>query len=205
MIQNKEKLKTKLSPGKRQTHGGYSFLRTEGLPVKRRHIESYLTAARQGMVNDLAKSEEDLSTGQIILIDRIISMLGVVRCIEEHVRDHTVMKGEELSPSLKSSYLSYNNSIRLNLQVLGIERRLAKGETALDDYVAQIGRESEELKQRVKVQADKVIGIEGFASAQQISKALATGEPQVSTILLELGYEELEEGKFFRRGTLVVD
>lgn len=151
MNQNKEKLKIKLSPGKRRTFGGYSFLRTENLPVKRRHIESYLTAARQGMVNDLAKSEEDLSTGQIILIDRVISMLGVVRCLEEYIREHTVMKGEELSPSLKSSYLSYNNSIRLNLQTLGIERKVANGKTALEDYITEISGKSEEEKQKAKI------------------------------------------------------
>ncbi len=123
MNQNKEKLKTKLSPGKRQTHGGYSILRTEGFPAKRRKIESYLMAARQGMINDLSKSEADLSTAQIILINQTIGLLGVTRCIEEYIRSNTVMKGEEISPSLKSSYLSYNNSIRLNLQALGIEKK----------------------------------------------------------------------------------
>lgn len=151
MNQNKEKLKIKLSPGKRRTFGGYSFLRTENLPVKRRHIESYLTAARQGMINDLGKGEENLSTGQIILIDRVVSMLGVTRCIEEFVREHAVMKGEELSPSLKSSYLAYNNSIRLNLQTLGIKRKVANGKTALEDYISQINKEDEESKQKIKI------------------------------------------------------
>jgi len=151
MNQNKEKLKTKLSPGKRRTHGGYSFLRTEAFPAKRRHIESYLTAARQGMINDLAETEGDLSTGQIIIIDRIISMLGVTRCIEEYVRENAVMKGEELSPSLKSSYLSYNNSIRLNLVALGIKRKVVTGKTALDNYLTEISGKSEEAKQKAKV------------------------------------------------------
>ena len=151
MNQNKEKLKIKLSPGKRRTFGGYSFLRTENLPVKRRHIESYLTAARQGMISDLGKSEQDLSTSQIILIDRVISMLGVTRCIEEHVRQNSVMKDEDLSPSLKSSYLSYNNSIRLNLVALGIKRKVVTGKTALDNYLTEISGKSEEAKQKAKV------------------------------------------------------
>jgi len=151
MSQNKEKLKIKLSPGKRQTHGGYSFLRTEGLPVTRRHIENFLTAARLGLINDLAGSEQDLSTGQIILIDRIISMLGVVRCIEEYIRENTILKGEDLSPSLKSSYLAYNNSIRLNLQALGIKSKKAEGIMELGKYVEEKYGKSEEAKQKVKV------------------------------------------------------
>jgi len=149
MNQNNDKLKIKLSPGKRRTHGGYSFLRTEGLPVKRRQIEIYLTAARRGMIDDLAKSEEDLSTAQVIIIDRTTCMLGVIRCIEEHVRNG-VMKGENLSPSLKDSYLAYNNSIRLNLQSLGIKRKISTGKTALEDYVLKISQEDKEAKQEVK-------------------------------------------------------
>jgi len=148
MSQNKEKLKIKLNPGKRRSYGGYSILRTEGFPTKRRQIEKYLTAARQGMINDLAGSEQDLSTAQIILINQTIGLLGVIRAIEEYIRSNTVMKGEEISPSLKSSYLSYNNSIRLNLQALGIEKKVT-GRTSLEDYISEITKENE--KQEVKV------------------------------------------------------
>ena len=148
MNQNKEKLKTKLSPGKRRTFGGYSFLTTKDLPVKRRHIESFLTAAREGMIHDLAESEADLSTAQIILIDRVVSMLGVTRCLEEFVREHSVMQGQNLSPSLKASYLSYNNSIRLNLQALGIEKKVT-GRTSLEDYIGEITKENKEKEVKV--------------------------------------------------------
>ena len=148
MSQNKEKLKIKLNPGKRRSYGGYSILRTEGFPAKRRKIESYLTAARQGMINDLAGSEQDLSTAQVILINQTIGLLGVTRCIEEYIRSNTVMKGEEISPSLKSSYLSYNNSIRLNLQALGIEKKVT-GRTSLEDYISEITKENKEKEVKV--------------------------------------------------------
>ena len=115
-----EKLEAKLPRGgQRQTHGGYSFLVHGRLPEHRTYIRRYLTACRQGLINDLG-GEENLSTAQAILIDRIISKLGCVRCIEEHTREGSVMVNQELAPALKSSYLAFSNSIRLDLQALGI-------------------------------------------------------------------------------------
>jgi len=47
-------------------------------------------AVRQGLIQDLGPSENDLSTAQIVLIDRVTTKLGVIRCIEEHVRENSV-------------------------------------------------------------------------------------------------------------------
>jgi len=105
------------------THGGYSFLATGQLPEHRVYILRYLSAARQGLIEDIGGQEKDLSTAQLILIDRIISKLGIIRCIEEHVRENSIMEGNDLAPALKSSYISYNNSVRLTLQLLGLERK----------------------------------------------------------------------------------
>ena len=49
-----------------------------------------------------------------------------MRVIEEHIRENEVMEGSEVAPCLKSSYLAYNNSIRLDLQALGLESRTAE-------------------------------------------------------------------------------
>lgn len=117
-----EKLEAKLPRGGQcQTHGGYSFLVHGRLPEHRTYIRRYLTACRQGLINDMG-GEENLSTAQAILIDRIISKLGCIRCIEEHTREGSVMVGQELAPALKCSYLAFSNSIRLDLQALGIDR-----------------------------------------------------------------------------------
>lgn len=75
------------------------------------------------MIQDLGPSEQDLTAAQIILIDRVVTKLGVVRCIEEHIRETSVMDGEKLAPSLRESYLAYNNSIRLDLDKLGINKK----------------------------------------------------------------------------------
>jgi len=117
------KLTTKLEPGRKKRHGGYTYLSTGRLPEHRKHIEKYLTAARENLIKDLGPTEEELTTAQIIIIDRIVSKLGIVRCIEEHIRENSVMRGQELAPSLKTSYLAYNNSIRLDLQALGLDKR----------------------------------------------------------------------------------
>jgi hypothetical protein len=106
-----------------RSHGGYSFLTKGELPENRPQILKYLMAARQGLVRDLGPTENDLTTAQIILIDRVTTKLGVIRCVEEHIRERAVMRGDELAPCLKASYLAYNNSLRLDLQALGIARR----------------------------------------------------------------------------------
>jgi len=106
-----------------RSHGGYSFLTKGELPENRAYILKYLMAAREGLVRDLCPTENDLSAAQIILIDRVTTKLGIVRCIEEHIRERSVMVGEDLAPSLRASYLAYNNSIRLDLQALGLNKK----------------------------------------------------------------------------------
>ena len=123
MSEKSRKKKGKARLGRPPKHGGYSLLVRGELPENRKHIKQYLTVSRENLIIDLGPTEEDLTTAQIILIDRVVTKLGVIRCIEEHIRENSVMVGHNLAPSLKASYLAYNNSIRLDLQVLGIEER----------------------------------------------------------------------------------
>jgi len=121
----KDKLSASLPPGRRSAHGGYTYLTQGRLPAHRKYIEAYLTACREGLISDIGGTEAELSTSQIILIDRAIGILGVLRCIEEHVRDKaSVMAGEELTSCLRASYLGYNNTLRLTLNILGIDKRM---------------------------------------------------------------------------------
>lgn len=110
--------------GKRRIiHGGYSFITKGELPENRAHILKYLMAVREGLVRDLGPMENDLSTAQIVLIDRVTTKIGIIRCLEEHIRENSVMVRNDLAPSLKTSYLAYNNSIRLDLQALGLNKK----------------------------------------------------------------------------------
>lgn len=130
------RLSVKLKRGGRRTqkHGGYSYLTTGQLPESRTYILRYLMATREGIIRDLGPTENDLSTAQIVLIDRIVTKLGIIRCIEEHIRENSVMKGEELAPALKASYLAFNNSLRLDLQSLGLDVKKANEFLDLNEY-----------------------------------------------------------------------
>ena len=132
------KKKKKESRGRPPKHGGYSLLTKGEVPENRRHIRRYLTSTREGLIKDLGPTEDDLTAAQAILIDRIVTKLGVIRCMEEYIRENTVMKGEDLSPCLGKSYLAYNNSIRLDLQALGIDKRVIDAGPTLEEVTAEI-------------------------------------------------------------------
>ena len=123
MSENRTKKKGKSKRGRPSKHGGYSLLVKGELPENRKYIRRYLTSVREGLIQDLGPTEVDLTTAQIVLIDRVVTKLGVIRCIEEYIRENTVMTGDRLSTSLRESYLAYNNSIRLDLQALGIDKK----------------------------------------------------------------------------------
>lgn len=147
-----DKLEIKLPRGRQRViHGGYSFLTTGRLPEHRVHVRRYLTAARENLIKDLGPTEADLTAAQIILIDRVVTKLGVIRCIEEHIRENSVMVGDNLAPSLKATYLAFDNSLRLALQALGIKSKKVEGIMDLGKYVEEKYGKSEEVKQKVKV------------------------------------------------------
>ena len=128
----------KLRSGPKKGHGGYSFLSRGELPENRQYIERYLTGVREGLIQNLGPTEDDLTAAQAVLIDRIVTKLGILRCIEEYIRENTVMKGENLAPSLGNLYLSYNNCIRHDLQVLGIDKRVIAPGPTLEEITAEI-------------------------------------------------------------------
>ena len=135
MSEKSRKKKGKVRLGRPPKHGGYSLLVRGELPENRKHIKQYLTVSRENLIIDLGPTEEDLTTAQIILIDRVVTKLGVIRCIAEHIRENSVMVGHNLAPSLRASYLAYNNSVRLDLRELGIDKRQADNVLDIQDYI----------------------------------------------------------------------
>ena len=94
------KLTVKFKRGGRrpQKHGGYSFITSGELPKNRAYILKYLMAVRQGIIQDLGPTEHNLSTAQLVMIDRVTTKLGVIRCVEEHIRENSVMAGDVTLP-----------------------------------------------------------------------------------------------------------
>ncbi len=141
---------TKKRNGRPPRHGGYSIMVQAGeLPERRAYLREYLTEVREGLVNDLGPLEADLTAAQVVLIDRVISKLSIIRCIEEHVREKGVFtKAGDLDSVLSKSYLAWANSIRLDLQALGIDKRegekiLSPLEVAAEIDAENAGREAE--------------------------------------------------------------
>lgn len=110
-----------------------------------------------GLIRDLGPMEEDLTTAQLIIIDRVIAKLGCLRCIEEFARTDGVMKGNRLTPSLAGNYLAYSNSIRLDLTALGINKRMADETLDVQAYIKKFDRKKEEKAaiEESKGKADK--------------------------------------------------
>lgn len=121
MTKKESKLEKRLPKGRpKATHGGFSFLTHGRLPEHRVELRRYLSACRNGLIEDLGG---DLSTQETILIDRCISLLGVIRCIEEYSKEQGVFNNGKLQPALGKHYISYTNSLKQILSLLGIESR----------------------------------------------------------------------------------
>lgn len=118
------------------------MVRAGELPERRTYLRAYLTEVREGLVKDLGPLEADLTAAQVVLIDRTISKLSIIRCIEEHVRERGVFtKAGELDSVLSKSYLAWANSIRLDLQALGIDRKAGEKILSPLEIAAEIDRE----------------------------------------------------------------
>ena len=114
-MSKRSKLTMSLKPGRKPRHGGYTYLTRGKLPKHRKYIEAYLTAFREAAVQDLGPGEERMSAIQIVLLDRLVSLLGCVRCIEE-----AALEGPT---KLDKNYLSFNNTIAKICSILGLERK----------------------------------------------------------------------------------
>lgn len=108
---------TRLATGPKRRHGGYTFMATGRIPDDKREIERYLTGIRIGYVLDIGPKEEDLTTGQIVLLDTLITLKGVNRCIEVEALKAMDIRGME------QNYNTRNNQIIKICLALGIEQK----------------------------------------------------------------------------------
>lgn len=110
-----------LRPGPRVRHGGYSFLRTGKMPKEKARIEKYLTWVRMTYAEDIAGEEVNLTAGQTVLLNKLILLEGLCRCIEVMAAEVTDRTGTLYH--MPDKYLSYVNSIVKICSQLGITRR----------------------------------------------------------------------------------
>jgi hypothetical protein len=131
--------RTKTKPkGQPFKHGGYSLMVRRGsLPEKMTRVRKYLSEVREGLVRDIAGQEENLTTAQLVLIDRAVSLLSVIRTIEYSLSEKGIMEGTALQPILRENYLAYSNSLRLILRELGVDKRSTADVLDLGRYIAE--------------------------------------------------------------------
>ncbi len=110
------KLVVKLSPGRKPKHGGYTFMRTGEIAEDKIEIERYLTGLRQGYISDIAGQESNLTTGQLILLNKLITLEGTNRCVEIQAARNGAIS------SLDERYNARNNQIIKICLALGIDR-----------------------------------------------------------------------------------
>ena len=138
MSDNQQKKHRKPKRGRPCKHGGYSLLTRglEAIPQKRKRVSRYLTSLRESLIRDLGPMEEDLTAAQLVLIDRIITFLGVIRLIEEHAAENGVLdsKGQP-SQGLTGHYLTFNRQVKEMLSLLGIKERAGENVLDLHSYI----------------------------------------------------------------------
>jgi len=122
------------------THRAYAALK----PVT---IQRHLSLIRKALVKDLGGTEDSLSAQQIIIIDGIIARLGIVRSMEEYIKATSIMKGQELSPCLRTEYLAYRNSIDKALSRLGLKRSEIEEIKTIEQVIDAIDKEETQKKQ----------------------------------------------------------
>ena len=144
MAKNESKLEKKLSHGRpRVVHGACSYIVHGQLPEHRVYLRRFLTHARESLIADMG-GEESMSMAQLILTDRVISKLAICRLVEEYAKEQGVFRSGELQAVLKQNYLSYTNSMRLDLMALGIDNRAEDRILSPLELAREIDREDSE-------------------------------------------------------------
>ena len=131
-----------LRPGRRPRHGGYTYIRTGKLPKKKAAIERYLTWVRMTYAEDIAGEESNLTAGQTVLLNKLVLLEGIARCIETTAAEVTESTGQLYN--MPTKYLSYVNVITKICGMLGIERRVLEPEATLAEVIASIEKEKSE-------------------------------------------------------------
>ena len=120
----------------------YSGIYSKRIPLA---IRRHSTIVRQAMIMDIAGSERDCSTAQLILIDKAIAVNQICMSIEGFIRENGVFKSRKLHPVL-ANYISYIDKLRLILKDLGISKRV--GDCVLSPLEIAEEIDSEKKKKR---------------------------------------------------------
>jgi hypothetical protein len=174
MSQNEVYLPIKLGParkGRPRKHGGYSILYNAEVPYARKKLMRYFREVRAGLIRDLG-GEANVTTGQLLLIDRIIFKLGFLRLVEIWLAERGTPFSTEgqLEPVIET-YLSYANSLRNDLICWDSKER-DSGDYRPESYIAEKYGQKSAGKGPEKAQDEKI----GTGQYQDLDQSVAIGK-----------------------------
>jgi len=129
-------------------HGGYSVAHKDELLKRHPEIQRYLKVVRRGLIRDTCpEGEEHLTMARRLVLDRLMQKLATARLIETYLsengflrRDRAARKVLEAEP-IMTTWLALNHQIRLDLQLLGLERKALDAELTVLDVIAEFDKD----------------------------------------------------------------
>jgi hypothetical protein len=150
--------------------------------MKANRLEArYIREKREELIQDQGISEEDLSGGLRLMIDRTISRLIVSRRIELYLQRNGILRRDSLKrrkilepEPILIFWLQLQNSIDRALIVLGLDRKKAEEALDLGRYIAE--RDEEKVKAQAAGQGGDGQGAEKGSGADVEDGGQAPGE-----------------------------
>ncbi|MDD8014060.1 MAG: hypothetical protein PHX45_00085 [Acidobacteriota bacterium] len=100
-------------------HGGY-VSSSGSWPLR---VRRFLENIRESLIREKGPRIEDITTPDLIRIEKAVNVLQVTMSIEAYIRREGIFRGKKLDPILRESYLAYVNSLRLLLRELNITEK----------------------------------------------------------------------------------
>lgn len=166
-------------PGRPPRHGGYSIMNRGDLLERRPYVRAYLTGIREGLIRDMGPREQDLTTAQLALVNHVISKLGVLRLIEEHIQAQGVFTSAGLlDPALGKFWLAASNSLRLDLMALGIHTRKGEEGLSLEKYINLKAEEAAVPAAPIETTGGQGQGLEEIGAPGASERDSQTADPE---------------------------
>jgi hypothetical protein len=153
----------RLAPGPLKRQGGYSLAISpemeDALLTQHPEILTYIRRLRKGFIVDICpEGEAFLSTAKRLLLDRLCQKVGWLRVLETYVAKAGMLRRDSLAKGVLSEmpilnfWSNLSNSLRRDLELLGLERRPLEVEALeVGELMEAVARESVQDAEVVEV------------------------------------------------------
>jgi len=102
-------------------HGAWLWLKKREVPAEAREVRNWISKVSAQLADEFAPASE-LTPSQLILIDRISSLLGFCKLIERQaMKDGVIVDGKDgprLTPGLSGFYVAATNAVAKAMRTL---------------------------------------------------------------------------------------